>query len=94
MKYSVKIKRKYLRTLIICFLLILLSCASIKDLVNIKKPVLSFHKVQLTGISFNDVNLRFDIKIENPNPMSATLYGLDYELLIDWQKDPQNWSLK
>jgi len=63
--------------------LILFSCAAIEEFAKTSKPQLEVEKVRFVGISFDDVDLAFDIKIKNPNPLSVNLAGLDYDFQID-----------
>lgn len=67
-------------------LMAMLSCQQALQLlnqVNIKEPTASVEKVQLTDISLQKVDLRFDIAVENPNPLGVHLSGMDYNLLIN-----------
>jgi LEA14-like dessication related protein len=61
----------------------ILSCASLQDLAKIQKPTLNLDKVRFTGISFDAINLAFDIKVSNPNPISAKLAGFDYDFFLE-----------
>jgi LEA14-like dessication related protein len=62
---------------------IYVSCSTVKNLANIQEPKVSVDKVRFTGLSFEDVDLAFDVKIDNPNQLSATLAGFDYDLKIN-----------
>ncbi|GAB4377269.1 MAG: hypothetical protein Kow0042_24760 [Calditrichia bacterium] len=58
-------------------------CTTVKELVKIQKPDVSVEQVRVTGLSFDGTDLLFDIKIRNPNQLSATLFGFDYNLFIN-----------
>jgi LEA14-like dessication related protein len=61
----------------------MLSCASLKDLATPQKPLVSFQGVHLDKISFQSVDLLFDLKIDNPNAFGVSLAGFDYEFFIN-----------
>ncbi|MBN1153472.1 LEA type 2 family protein [candidate division KSB1 bacterium] len=61
---------------------LLLSCAALQEFTNVQKPRLNVSNVRVSDISFEDVLLSFDIDIENPNALSATMSGFDYDLLL------------
>lgn len=82
MKYSVK------AFFVIIFIIIVLlsqffSCATLKQIANVQKPVVGVQGVRLTGMSFDALNLAFELKITNPNPISLSLAGFDYDFQID-----------
>jgi LEA14-like dessication related protein len=64
-------------------LLLFLGCAALQQIANIQEPKLDVQNVRFTGMSFEDIDLAFDIKIKNPNPLSATLAALDYDFQIN-----------
>lgn len=61
----------------------LLSCSTIQQMAKVQKPNVSVDNVRFTGISFDDIDLAFDVKIDNPNQLSAKLAGFDYDLHIN-----------
>lgn len=63
--------------------LILLSCAALQEFANIQTPKVNVDNVRLTGLNLEQVNLAFDISIDNPNALAATLAGLDYNFLLN-----------
>ncbi|MFZ5517941.1 MAG: LEA type 2 family protein [Candidatus Zhuqueibacterota bacterium] len=63
--------------------LIGVGCAALQELANVQKPTLEFQRVRFTGMSFETVNLAFDVSIKNPNPLSASLAGFDYNFQIN-----------
>ncbi|MFQ5651950.1 MAG: LEA type 2 family protein [bacterium] len=60
-------------------------CAIINDIVesSFEKPKISFVAVKIESLSFEAIGLAFDLKIENPNPVSVSLAGYDYNLLLN-----------
>jgi len=60
----------------------LFGCATLKEIAGIQKPAAEVRDVRLTGISFENLNLVFDMKITNPNPLSVSLSGFDYDFQI------------
>ncbi len=57
-------------------------CATLQQFANIQQPMVDIQNVRLTGMSFEALDLAFDLKITNPNPISATLAGFDYDFQI------------
>lgn len=64
-------------------ILLIIGCAALQEFAQVQKPTLKFQKVRFTGMSFETVDLAFDVKITNPNPLSASLAGFDYDFQID-----------
>ena len=62
---------------------VLFSCATLKEITNIQKPLVSVDEVKLTDLNFDSLSLMFDIGIENPNQLSIKLNGFDYQFLLD-----------
>ncbi len=60
----------------------LFRCATLQQIAAIQQPSVDVQNVRLTGMSFEALNLAFDLKITNPNPISATLAGFDYDFQI------------
>lgn len=61
-------------------------CADVMKLVkqgNIKNPDVKVKNARLTGLDLEKINIVFDIEIFNPNPVSVTLAGFDYDLLLN-----------
>ena len=67
-------------------ILYLAGCASLLDILkqsSIQKPTVSFTNAKLTALSFDQADLLFDIKINNPNNAGITLAGFDYDFIIN-----------
>ena len=61
-------------------------CAEMQDLVkmvDIQKPAVSFSDPKITGLSFKQADMLFNLKIDNPNPVGIRLEGFDYDLLLN-----------
>ena len=62
------------------------SCATLNTILNqmnVQKPTVEITNAQISDLSFDDLNLLFDIQIKNPNTVGINLAGFDYELLIN-----------
>lgn len=85
-------------TLIGLFLILLffLGCATLQQIANIQEPKLDVQNVRFTGMSFDAIDLAFDISIQNPNALSASLAGFDFDFQINdasFLKGQQNQQL-
>lgn len=58
------------------------SCSSLKEFVSVEKPTLSVADFKVDQLTLSDIDLLFDIEIENPNPLSLTINKYDYSFLI------------
>jgi LEA14-like dessication related protein len=72
-------------TLAISTAVFFLSCSSVKELVkeNFKKPGVDFAGAKLDHLSFEDIGMRFDINVTNPNPIGVKLTGFDFDFLLN-----------
>ena len=50
---------------------------------DVKEPRVNISSVKMTGLSFDHVDLLFDISINNPNNVGIKLAGFDYDLLLN-----------
>jgi len=65
-------------------LLVAGGCESLRDAVDVmRKPEVRIAATELEALSFSGLTLRFDIEINNPNPIGIGLSGFDYELEIE-----------
>ncbi len=60
-------------------------CASVEEFVkrNIQLPKVEFSSAKISGLSFEAVDLLFDLEVTNPNPAGIHLSGLDYDFLLN-----------
>jgi len=64
--------------------LLAVDCESLRDAVDVmRKPQVRIAATELEALSFSGLTLRFDVEIENPNPIGIGLSGFDYELQIE-----------
>ncbi|MDZ7272148.1 MAG: LEA type 2 family protein [candidate division KSB1 bacterium] len=54
-------------------------CAALKTM-GIKEPTATVRGVRLTSLSFDQVGLTVQVAVQNPNAVSVSLAGYDYEL--------------
>ena len=62
------------------------SCAGIRGLVEsagVQEPRVEIVGAKMTGLSFQNADFMFDIRIDNPNPVGIKLAGFDYDFLIN-----------
>jgi LEA14-like dessication related protein len=78
-----KIIRSILSFSLIAMVTCFTGCATLQEYANYQKPTASVDGVRFSGMSFDTVDLIFDVKVKNPNPFSATLAGFDYNFLIE-----------
>lgn len=83
-----KAKMKYLVLYISMMvqLLVLNSCSELLNLLtqmNVQEPEVNISNVHMTGLSFDKVDLLFDINVNNPNKVGINLAGFDYDLLLN-----------
>jgi len=80
---------KYFRIFIVMIIsLNLYHCSDMMKILNqsgIKKPVVKVSNARLSGLSFEQADLLFDIDINNPNAVGISLAGFDYDLLLNKQ---------
>ncbi len=79
------INKNYLLLLLSGLILILMQlfgCAALQQIANVQKPTVDVQNMRLTGMSFDALDLAFDLKITNPNAFSASLSGFDYDFQI------------
>jgi LEA14-like dessication related protein len=60
-----------------------ISCSVLQDLASIKKPSLSVSDVKISEISLQDLELTFDVDVDNPNAVAINLASYDFDFLID-----------
>ena len=78
-----KLKKYKLFICTVLILFMLMSCSSIDsilDQVGAKKPSVKITGLKLTALSFEKMDLLFDIQINNPNNFGIQLSGFDYQL--------------
>ncbi|WP_372636395.1 LEA type 2 family protein [Fodinibius sp.] len=72
-------RKKYIFFLLLP--LLIGGCKALQDFANsIQKPRLSVDNVRVTGFNFQQMELTYDIKVENPNSVAVRMLGYDYNL--------------
>jgi LEA14-like dessication related protein len=62
------------------------ACSSLGSLAGqagVERPQVAFTAARLTGLSFDRVDLQFDVTITNPNPLGVKLAGFRYDLSVN-----------
>ncbi|SHE42138.1 LEA14-like dessication related protein [Fodinibius roseus] len=68
-------------SLLLLSLLLIGGCRTLQDFANsIREPRLSVENVRVTGFNFQQMELTYDIKVENPNSVAVRMLGYDYNL--------------
>ncbi len=57
-------------------------CNALKDLASVKKPELSVADVNISDASFKEIELTFDVEVDNPNSMAVSVTSYNYDFLI------------
>lgn len=87
MKIIKSITDKLLKITFLMFTILYFNqCAEVLDLLsrtNVQEPDVKISNIKMTGLSFNDVDLLFNIDINNPNNVGINLAGFDYDLQIE-----------
>ena len=79
-------KRAVMYLIVLVSGLLVGSCSGLKKLAetaSVKRPRVAFVGTEMTGLSFERVDLMFDIAVQNPNPLGIRLAGFDYDFLIN-----------
>lgn len=71
--------------LLFTLFLTLTGCAQLAKQVDTVKPTAKLTGTHLADIDFDQVDLVFDLAVDNKNPIELDLAGLDYELKIENQ---------
>ncbi len=67
----------------VIILLLLSSCASLRDAADIREPDVRFSDVSIQNITFDGVTLLFDFDVTNPNRMDVSADSYSYEFFIN-----------
>ena len=71
--------------LLLLFTMTLFGCAELAKHADTIKPTAKLTGTRLANINFEQVDLIFDLAVENKNPITLDLAGLDYDLKIENQ---------
>jgi len=75
-------------TFLLCLLLFgicMTSCASVEEFIKkkLQLPKVAFSGAKISGLSFDSLDLLFDLEVTNPNPAGIHLSELDYDFLLN-----------
>jgi len=75
-------------TFLLCLLLFgicIIGCASVEEFIkkNLQLPKVAFSGAKISGLSFDSLDLLFDLEVTNPNPSAIHLSELDYDFLLN-----------
>ncbi|MCB0264581.1 MAG: LEA type 2 family protein [Calditrichaeota bacterium] len=77
-------RSKWLKSLLFIVLVGVISgCSTLSQLAKMQKPEARVQNVRVTGLSFNTIDLMFDIDVRNPNTVGINLNSFDYNLNIN-----------
>jgi len=69
--------------IVVCLLFLVVCCSTLWKYIRIRKPELEVRKVAFKDISFKSVDLEVLVKVYNPNKLSVTMSGFDYDLSVN-----------
>jgi LEA14-like dessication related protein len=69
-------------SLLALYVLFITSCSALKDLASVQKPKLSVTDAKISDASLTDLELTFDVEVDNPNAVSINLASYNYDFLI------------
>lgn len=67
----------------VIILILLTSCATLRDAADIREPNVRFSDVSIQNITFDGVTLLFDFDVTNPNRMDVSADSYSYEFFIE-----------
>lgn len=84
MKKLFEISNKGINTVLITSLILILGCSTLQDLANsIQKPELSVSDMRVSGFNFDEIELTYDITVDNPNALSVQLSSYNYDFKLN-----------
>lgn len=78
-------KQFFQPALLFSTLLLLSSCASLRDAANVQEPTVAFSNMSIQNINFDGVTLLFDFDVTNPNRVDVSADNYNYEFFINGQ---------
>jgi len=79
-----KLGKHILFNTILIFGIIFLNCATVNQMLNsLQRPNVTVDRVHISGLSFENIDLLFDLKINNPNAIKISLAGFDYDFFLN-----------
>lgn len=77
--------------------LVFTGCQALQNLSDISKPSLSVSNVRVTDFAFDEIELTYDVAVDNPNPVALQMLSYDYDFDInnnDFIEGDQNRQLR
>jgi LEA14-like dessication related protein len=73
------------KTILLIVLITFISgCQTIQNLADsIRKPSLSVTDVRVTDFAFDEIELTYDVQVDNPNAVAVQMLGYDYDFKIN-----------
>lgn len=68
--------------LLLAAAIIFVNCASVQQLMQMQRPGVEVDRVRISGLSFENIDLLFDLKVNNPNSIKISLAAFDYDFLL------------
>lgn len=81
--------------LIITLSLLIAGCSALQEMANVRKPELRVSDVRVSDFSFEDIELTYDVTIDNPNSLAVQMASYQYdfklneETFLEGQQDQQ-----
>ena len=76
-------KQSLFTTAFVLLLMLMTSCAALRDAANVQEPDVRFSNMSIETISFDGVTLLFDFDVTNPNRLDVAADGYNYEFFIN-----------
>lgn len=84
MKKRYEIPYFNLNTILTTSLILILGCSTLQDLADsVQKPELSVTDMRVSGFNFDEIELTYDITVDNPNALSVQLSSYNYDFKLN-----------
>ena len=84
MNSSYRLCTNHLFTMLFLLFLGLGGCTALQDIAgNIQKPNLSVTDMRVTDFNFDEIEITYDVTVENPNAMSVQLSSYNYDFKLN-----------
>lgn len=84
MNFCYRFYAGHLFTMLCLLLLSVGGCTALQDLAdNIQKPKLSVTDMRVTGFNFDEIELTYDVTVDNPNSLSLQLSSYNYDFKLN-----------
>ncbi len=78
------IQKMFVRWILaVLFTGLIAGCSILQQVTQVQKPVVDVADVHLSRLSLDGVDLVFDLRITNPNPLEINLAGFDYDFFLN-----------